>query len=197
MSVREYFREKSKSAELRAFFETRLNRDDFDCFGFVPYSMISKPIPVPGGGEFKEFIMPGAFSLQGNVKLMLNHSDFELASTSNGTLTLTEGKDGIRFKAKLPPGLIGRDIKQAIDLGDLCGASVGFTCSKDSWSEDKTIRYVERGELLEISLCMDPCYPQASSCGKVLMTRKKQREEKPRKKFPGLGYEPKTQYKML
>ena len=84
MSIREEMKEVVEKAEglalrkeMRLFMHSaEIYKDDVDVFGFVPYSMISKPIPgFTDDREFKEIIMPGAFSesLRGQVKMLFNH----------------------------------------------------------------------------------------------------------------------------
>ena len=181
MSIRDEMRERVLTAEggalrkeMRMYVRNaELGIEDADVFGFVPYAMISKPIKA-GEESFKEFIQPGAFSesLKGYVKMLFNHNEtMELGNTIDGSLALKEEKDGIRFRLKMQGGEIRDSIIHAVDSGKLDGASVGFKCDQESWSDDKKIRYIEKGELIEISLCSDPAYGQASSCGKVLFAK--------------------------
>ena len=63
-NIREEVREiisRARTAKTMAFFEEKLHRDRTDVYGFVPYNMVSVPIPA-GDKYFHEFIMSGAFS---------------------------------------------------------------------------------------------------------------------------------------
>jgi HK97 family phage prohead protease len=174
MSIREEMKLKLKQVEnqeCRAFFARALNRDRTDVFGFVPYNMVSLPIPA-GGQSFREFIKAGAFSesLKDEVKLLYSHGALELATTKDGSLRLNESSDGIRFRAKILDAEVRQSIMDAVDIGELVGASIGFTSERESWDRKENIRYIEKGRLIEISLVQSAAYPQASACGKVIGT---------------------------
>ena len=171
-NIRQEIREminRAEANEARAFFKRKLNMDRTDVYGFVPYGMVSVPIPT-GDKFFREFIMSHAFSqsLKNEVKLLYSHGALELATTADGSLRLKESKDGIRLQAKILDAEVRQSIIDAVELGELVGASVGFLAEKESWDRKENIRYIKKGILVEISLCESPAYPQASACGKVL-----------------------------
>ena len=100
--------------------------------------------------------------------MLYQHGALELATTRDGSLRLKESKDGIRFRAKILDAEVRQSIMDAVESGELVGASVGFLAEEESWDRNENIRYIEKGTLVEISLCENPAYPQASACGKIL-----------------------------
>ena len=120
-------------------------------------------------GEFYEKVAKGAFtrSLQENViKALWNHStDLVLGSTKNNTLRLEEDDVGLRFELDLPNNTWGNDAYESIQRGDVDGVSFGFVVRSDAWQyladEDLYERTLLDVDLIEISPCPFPAYPDS------------------------------------
>lgn len=155
-----------------AKFETRVSHADVELrevqgsngMTFEGYAAIFNSPSQPIGGQFTEFVAPGAFkrSLQArnDIKLLWNHDTGQvLGSTRAGTLTLTEDSRGLKAVAQLPDTQLGRDTAVLLKRGDVAGMSFGFTVPKngDSWSEDGT-RTLNSVRLHEVSITAFPAY---------------------------------------
>ena len=105
---------------------------------------------------------PGVFkrALENNVDIpMLLEHDYnkQIASTSNGTLELTEDSIGLKFKATIQD----QELYSSIKNGEINSCSFGFVCEEDEYEfvnnkEEK--RYVKDIQLLEVSLVKNPAY---------------------------------------
>ena len=114
-----------------------------------------------------------------NVDLLSGHSfDKPLASLIAGTLELTDGRDGLRFEATLPPD--GEqpswmvDTLRAVDSGLARGISPGFrmppasvvqnaeTDEPEPGNPGVTIRVIRQALLPELSIVTRPAYAGSS-----------------------------------
>ncbi len=115
-------------------------------------------------GDTIETIAPGAFGpvLAGNpdVRALLNHdANIVLGRTKSGTLRLSDDPRGLRFELDLPESRA--DLREAVQRGDLDGASFRFTVGEDQWDGDRrTITSV--ASLYDVTLATYPAYPAAS-----------------------------------
>ena len=137
-------------------------------------------------GDWREKIAKGAFkrSLEeaaaGDVNLFClwaHDMSQPLGSTRGGKLTLEEREDGLYFDAdisRMTPIMRG-----ALEDNDL-GVSIGFRVRKDTWEtieEGDLTRYertLEDIELLEVSLLVNPAYPQTSAAMRSLESFKEE-----------------------
>ena len=111
---------------------------------------------------FKEVMEPGVFkrALENNVDIpmLLEHDyDKQIASTSNGTLELTEDSIGLKFKATIQD----QELYSSIKNGEINSCSFGFVCEEDEYefvSNKEEKRYVKDIQLLEVSLVKNPAY---------------------------------------
>ena len=131
------------------------------------YAAVFDKLSVDMG--FREKIAPGAFAKsieKNNIKALWNHNtDFPLANTKAGTLTLKEDSKGLRFELELPDSTWGKDAEIAIRRGDCDGVSFGFRVNVDEWensNQEKPVRTLRDVELFEISPTPFPAYPQTS-----------------------------------
>lgn len=121
-----------------------------------------------GGRKFTETIERSAFDLAkqtNDVKLFFQHqSDMPLARSANGSLELRNDPKGLHFSAELPNTSLGNDVKELIRTGILTGEmSFGFTVQDQRWSDNNTKREVSKGTLYELSVVVDPAYPNTNS----------------------------------
>lgn len=118
-------------------------------------------------GGFKERIMPGAFKkalMTSDVRLLYNHDSNNLPlGRTPKTLRLVEDTKGLKIEADLPDTQFAKDLKTAIDRGDLREMSFGFIVAEngDEWKEKdgmvkRTITEVE--ELFDVSVVVFPAY---------------------------------------
>lgn len=126
-----------------------------------------------GGSTFRERIAEGAFTqvLKSNpdVRLLFNHDGMTLARTKSGTLDLTEDDQGLKVWARLSPDMqIARDLRAAMQRGDIDQMSFAFTVAEDDWHEDHDTDEIERtitriGDLFDVSVVSFPAYPDTDA----------------------------------
>jgi len=113
-------------------------------------------------GGYTETIAPGAFAgvMDADVRALLNHdANIVLGRTKSGTLRLSDDPRGLRFELDLPESRA--DLREAVQRGDLDGASFRFVVGDETWDGDKrTIVTVK--ELHDVTLATYPAYPAAS-----------------------------------
>ncbi|MGD6962729.1 phage major capsid protein [Fictibacillus phosphorivorans] len=123
-----------------------------------------------GTRKFKEKISKGAFqkaieNRSKDIEFLAEHNNkLILASTRNGSLSLTEDDEGLFMSAKITPTSYGKDYYELIKSGLIGSMSFGFRALKDSWQhvEGVAIRTVEQLELFEVSAVKEPAYIQSS-----------------------------------
>lgn len=122
-------------------------------------------------GEFREIIRPGAFTKtlkdrRGQFLLYGHKSDNVLARTLNGTMTLHEASDGLRFKADIIDTQLGVDVLKLVKRGDVNGMSFGFVTRADKWNTagrgELPLRELLDLEIDEISVVSFPAYRTTS-----------------------------------
>lgn len=127
----------------------------------VPFGELSEDM-----GGWLEVIEPGAFDIGGDVRALWQHNAAQvLGRTTAGTLVLREDETGIYSEALPPDTAWARDAMVSIERGDVTGSSFGFFVDDDEWviSNERVIRRIKRGRLLEVSPVTFPAYPQTST----------------------------------
>lgn len=119
-------------------------------------------------GDYRETIRTGAFSRTLNngadVRLLLNHDGVPLARTKSGTLTLSQDDTGLWCEARLDAqSTLVRDIKSAMDRGDLDQMSFAFRATRQEWNEDYTSRDITEAQLYDVSIVTYPANPATSA----------------------------------
>jgi Escherichia/Staphylococcus phage prohead protease len=115
-------------------------------------------------GGFRERILPGAFAdvlnADADVRCLLNHDpNIVLGRTRAGTLRLSDEQRGLRFEVDLPESR--SDLREAVERGDLDGASFRFEVAHDTWAGE--VRSIDRIRALhDVSIATHPAYPAAS-----------------------------------
>lgn len=143
----------------------------------IPFDSPSLPID----GDFIEYIAPDAFdeSLNSDAEIMLLYAhkwSAPLARRSAGRLTLEKREDGIYFSATPPDTTRAQDLLKDIEAGNVKGNSFGFTVEADEWSTDENgrqIRRILKGTLYEISVVVDPAYPDTTLAKRSLAASQK------------------------
>jgi HK97 family phage prohead protease len=115
-------------------------------------------------GGFRERILPGAFRRAINSKMdvraLINHDPSKIIGRSTaGTLNLEEDSKGLAFSCKLPDTSYARDLKIAIDRGDISQCSFGFVARQDRWTPDRQVRELLDVDLFDVSTVTYPAYP--------------------------------------
>jgi len=157
-------RSKMKKIERRTYtvrnVEARSDDGEMRLSGYAAvFNEASLPLP------FREFIAPGAFrkTLQEtpDVRLLINHEGLPLARTKNGTLTLTEDENGLRFDAVLADTNESRDLYTLIDRGDVDQMSFAFRVIRQKWNDDRSERTLTEVSLSDgdVSVVTYPAYP--------------------------------------
>ncbi len=120
--------------------------------------------------KFVEKISPGAFTRainrsvnNGNdIDFLAEHDDsLVLASTKNGTLSLSEDETGLYMEARIINTSTGRDYYEMIKSGIITNMSFGFYAVEDDWRavrSDLYERTVNELELFEVSAVRRPAY---------------------------------------
>lgn len=131
-------------------------------------------------GTFREKIAEGAFTrvlkTKPDVRLFFNHDGMTLARTKSGTLDLSEDDEGLRVWARLSPDMqVARDLRAAMQRGDIDQMSFAFTVAEDDWHEDHDTEEVERtitriGDLYDVSVVSIPAYPDTDATIRELRT---------------------------
>lgn len=148
------------------------NGEDFTLTGHAAvFDRWSEDLSV-FGETFRERLAEGAFSevLKGkpDVRLLFNHDGMALARTKSGTLELSEDSEGLRVWAQLAPTTYARDLRMAMQRGDIDQMSFAFTVAEDEWREDHDEGIVERtitriGDLFDVSVVTYPAYPDTDA----------------------------------
>jgi HK97 family phage prohead protease len=117
------------------------------------------------GLSFREVIAPGAFkrSLQSGepVYLLVNHdtNGIPLASTTGGTLNLSEDEVGLRMEADLDPANPkAQELFSAISRGDIAKMSFAFTVNQGGSTREEGLRTLTDVNLFEVSAVTWPAY---------------------------------------
>lgn len=103
-------------------------------------------------GDYSEVVRHGAFARTlangADVPLKLNHDGMTLARTKSGTMRLAEDSTGLHVEADLDPanGQV-RDIRSAMERGDLDEMSFAFRVTAQEWSPDWTQRDITEVDL--------------------------------------------------
>ena len=121
----------------------------------------------PDYGGFREIIRPGAFKAtlaarSSDVVGLFNHDpNFVLGRERSGTMELEEDAKGLRFTVRPPESR--SDVIEAVERGDVRGASFSFTVRKDGDSTTFTDTMVERElnavDLFDVGPVTFPFYP--------------------------------------
>ena len=98
-----------------------------------------------------------------NIALQLQHNNLAgpFARTGSKTLTLTDKKDGLYFRAKLDtrdPAV--QSLAVQLERRDIHGVSPGFARARSNWKnlpDGKLHREIYEARLFEISLTHNPC----------------------------------------
>jgi HK97 family phage prohead protease len=153
--------------------ETRINHSEVEFrevedgkgMTFEGYASVFNSPSEPIGGQFTEYVKPGAFKrsldARNDVKLLWNHDTGEvLGSTRAGTLRLVEDSHGLKAIAELPNTQRGRDTAELLRRGDVANMSFGFSVPKggDSWADNGATRELHSVRLHEVSIVAYPAY---------------------------------------
>lgn len=127
-------------------------------------------------GWYDEIIEPGALDETDlkDVRLLVNHNTdmIPLARSRhnnvNSTMQLIPNENGLGFRAKLDTqnNSDARNLRSAVDRGDISGMSFMFVVKEDSWDDPDSdhptrhIRSIDR--VFEISAVTFPAYSQTS-----------------------------------
>jgi HK97 family phage prohead protease len=118
----------------------------FACVTGVEYEMEDK------FGPYGELVTEPAFdrtlSRNADVSFLVNHEGMTLARTKSGTMKLSAVKQGsptgLHVEARLDmSNTTVREIRSAIERGDLDEMSMAFRISRQEWSEDFTRRTIQ------------------------------------------------------
>ncbi len=125
-------------------------------------------------GLFREKVLPGAFAesiRRDDICGQFNHDpNFILGRTGNGTVRLTEDRDGLHYEIDLnaadPQAM---RVGAIAARGDLAGSSFAFSVQRDvdeEWvMEDPKLlplRIIKRAKLFDVAPVTTPAYPQTT-----------------------------------
>lgn len=133
------------------------------------FDVPSLPLEAEEGMSFIETIRKGAFSRaiaeRQDVRCLFNHeSDWVLARTVSGTLTLEEDDRGLKFIATLPTSTRANDVYTSISRGDVSQCSFAFQVKTDAWrtQDGNFYREVVDVDLFDVGPVTFPAYTQTS-----------------------------------
>ena len=111
-------------------------------------------------GAFTESLANGA-----DVRALVDHDPGKIIGRSTaGTLELREDEAGVRVTIHPPDTQVGNDVIKSVERGDLTAMSFGFRAPQDTWTNENgtSTRTVHKAELLDVSVCAFPTYPDTS-----------------------------------
>lgn len=169
-------RTEARSADLWPGVELRAAPDGFTFEGYAavfdtPSVRMAFP-GVNGGQPFREVVHRGAFAKTlaeaPVIRLLWQHDDstLPLASTRNGSLTLSEDERGLRVSGTLPDDEWGRPVRNAIADGRIAGMSFRFQKVIDKFTKDagEAVRHLHEVRLVhEVSVTDNPAYPATAA----------------------------------
>ena len=133
------------------------------------FDVPSLPLEADEGMSFVETIRKGAFSRaiseKQDVRCLFNHeSDWVLARTTSGTLTLREDERGLWFTATLPSSTRATDVYASIQRGDVSQCSFAFQVKSDTWrtQDGNFYREVVDVDLFDVGPVTFPAYTATS-----------------------------------
>lgn len=113
-------------------------------------------------GEYTETVLPGAYTKtlaeRDDVRLLVNHEGVPLARTKSGTLKLSEDEVGLRVEASGldPENPTVRELRSAMNRGDIDQMSHAFEAIRQEWNEDFTDRKLIEEKLWDVSVVTFP-----------------------------------------
>lgn len=121
-----------------------------------------------------ERFMPGAFDetvKQDDIRASFNHDLNQLLGrTKSGTLSLSVGKEGLRYHIKRANTQVFADVSEMISRGDVDGSSVWMRVLSETWRTEQQdgeremeIREINEVKLFEVGPVADPAYTATSA----------------------------------
>jgi uncharacterized protein len=141
--------------------------DDNGVKHIIGYAAVFNSLSEDLGG-FRERIEPGCFARackEDDVRALKNHnSDYVLARTKSGTLTLSEDSHGLKIDAIPPDAQWARDLMASVERGDVNQMSFGFRTITDRWEmqDGQDVRTLLEVELYDVSPVTFPAYPDTT-----------------------------------
>jgi hypothetical protein len=135
----------------------------------IPYGKLSDDL-----GGFRERFRSGSISKslpESDVRALVNHNrDLILGRNLSNTLRLLDDTDALRYEIHPPSTAIAEHYVQAVERGDMSGASFRFYAITDAWGLEggETIRDVIEAEIDDISICTYPAYPDTTAATRSL-----------------------------
>lgn len=167
---------KEKEKEIRLLAENlEVRSDSTDEMVIEGYAVV---FDSPATHGFTEIIDRNAFKAcdMQNVPLKYNHNDSHLviASTKNGSLTLTVDEKGLKIRAVLIDTYSNIDIYKSIKAGLIDKMSFAFTVSDEEWDyQTDTRRILGIDKLYDVSVVDLPFYDTTSIYARALNTLEK------------------------
>lgn len=131
----------------------------------IVYNRLSEDL-----GGFREMFAPGSLAdslaVQEVASFWQHDPAYVLGRTSNNTLHLEDGDEGLDFVVEPPDTTWARDAMVSVERGDVHQMSFGWSPEPDGdeWRmlDGEVLRIVRRAKLYEISPVTMPAYPQTS-----------------------------------
>jgi HK97 family phage prohead protease len=150
-----------KPLEIRSFpIEVRHNADG--TIGFRGYAAVFDQ------ESHGEVIERGAFrnslAIRDNVKMLVNHDGYALASTDGGTMRLREDDHGLLVEVDsldVDGNVFAGALVSALRRGDMNKMSFAFTIDgpEGEYRDSRGVRHVTRAKLWDVSVVNEPWYP--------------------------------------
>ena len=152
----------------------------------APYESRSKLI-MEMGEIFYETISIGAFrdvlEAKPDVYLTFNHSrDMAIARTVNGSLSLTEDDEGLKFRAKVPNVSYANDVYELVKNGTYFENSFAFAVDNEGFRWEETdegvpLRIITNiRKLVDVSIVLNGAYADTEVAARELKEHRDSKE---------------------
>lgn len=129
-------------------------------------------------GGWIERVAPGAFDdvLSDDAFALFNHDPNMVLGRNKVNVELSQDKNGLRYRIKLPDTTLAKDLRLLIKEGIISKSSFGFTIREQRWEhfkEKPSIRtLVKIDRLYDVSPVTYPAYPNTSVAARCLKQEK-------------------------
>ena len=147
--------------EYRAFEMRAANEDEYTVEGYAAVVNTPTVLFTDGNTEYKEQIAPDAFegAQMSDVVMNFDHEGKPVARTKNNTLNLSVDATGLKVKAFLGGTEEGRHLYEEIKGGYIDKMSFAFTVSEDTYSDDYTMRTINKFKrIFDVAAVTFPAY---------------------------------------
>lgn len=151
----------TKDREYRSFEMKAADESEYTVEGYAAVVNTPTVLFTDGDKEYKEQIAPDAFreADMRDVVLNFDHEGKPVARTKNNTLDLAVDERGLKIKAYLGGTEEGRRLFEEVKGGYLDKMSFAFTVSEDTYSDNYTMRTIDKVKrVYDVAIVTFPAY---------------------------------------